>query len=228
MDDRSSDELVREAKTWLTPEDGSAPPLESSPVSPVAPRSAYPSDRITAEGTSNAPPSAPAPQSGGDARPPPPSRSTAGITFGLVVAVIGLMVAGVFVVRSITAAETVDIFAVQPGDCFADPVGASVSEIDVIDCTQAHDLEAFAMVTLPFGADTTLPDDETLFATAWDECLAFFQPYTGEPYDTSEWYLDAFVPDRHSWKSGDRDALCVVFLADADGLPATATRSARA
>ncbi len=103
-----------------------------------------------------------------------------------------------------------------------------MAEVEVVDCTTGHDLEAFATVTLPFGASAVLPEDEVLWSSAWDQCLPFFEPYTGEAYDTSEWWLDAYVPDRRGWKAGDRDALCVLYRGDVDGYAITVSESARA
>ncbi|RPI21090.1 MAG: hypothetical protein EHM57_07050, partial [Actinobacteria bacterium] len=99
---------------------------------------------------------------------------------------------------------------------------------EVVPCSESHDLEAFARVTLPFADGIAQPADDQLFGSAYDQCLPFFEPYTGEPYETSSWYLDAFVPDRRAWKSGDRGALCVLFLTDAGGSLVPSSQSARA
>jgi hypothetical protein len=144
----------------------------------------------------------------------------------LLVALTGLALTAFFAVRGTGGSEQMGIFSMTPGTCFMDPSGASVAEVEVVACTDSHDLEAFAVVTLPYSQDVALPGDDELFATAYDHCLPFFEDYTGEAYETSRWYLDAFVPDRRHWKAGGRDALCVLFLAGPDGSLVPAAESA--
>jgi hypothetical protein len=223
--DPTSDDLIREAKQWAAPDPSpqSAPPSPASVTTPVYDRAAsaplYPSDLIDRPTTPDPSPiAAPA--------PPRPGREGR-VWFSIIVALIGVVIAGVVVYRQVTSSDTGQIFSLAPGTCFLEPDRARVGEVETVDCASVHDLEVFATVTLPFAPGEPLPDDETLWGTAWEQCLPFFEPYTGEPYDQSSWWLDAFVPDRHSWKAGDREAVCVLYLGDVEGnqLPATTSAS---
>ena len=94
------------------------------------------------------------------------------------------------------------------GDCFNNPSTEEVSEVDPIDCSDPHELEVFATVTL---AGDEYPGDFAIAEVAFDECLQFFEGYIGEPYPTSVYYAFPFTPNESSWDSGDREALCVAY-----------------
>lgn len=223
----TSEDLIREAKTWAEPPAVElAPPPHANPRA-EAPEALYPSDRIATRQPYLQPAAAPAPYPEPAAAPSTRSAGT-GIRFALLIALAGLGLGAFFAYRAYTSSDQLNIFSVTPGTCFMDPSGATVSDVEVVDCTASHDLEAFALVTLPFPDGIALPVDDELFGSAYDQCLPSFEPYTGEPYDTSRWYLDAFVPDRRAWKAGDRGALCVLFLTDAEGSLLATTGSARA
>jgi hypothetical protein len=213
----SSDDLIREAKAWADPPGDAGRAVAPPPPLPPASESDerfYPSQRIGQREpfpTPSAPPRThPVPIAAVGSR-------GAGLKFAMLVAVIGVALGGFFAYRTITAGDEVSILTITPGTCFMDPSGATVTGVRVVDCTTSHDLEAFAVVTLPFADGIPIPADEELFGSAYDQCLPFFEPYTGEPYDSSPWYVDAFVPDRRGWKAGDRQALCVLFLTGSDG-----------
>lgn len=131
---------------------------------------------------------------------------------------IGLAIFGGFAAyRSVTAEEKVTVAEMAPGTCLQDPGPGLVGDAPLVDCDKAHDLEVFALVQLPFADDASLPDEEVLFDSAFETCLPRFEAYTGQDWDTSPYYLDAFVPDRHSWKSGDREAICFLFQINGAG-----------
>lgn len=141
---------------------------------------------------------------------------------------IGLAIFGGFAVyRNVTSEETVTVAEMAPGTCLQDPGPGLVGDAPLVDCDKPHDLEVFALVPLPFAEDAALPDEEILFDSAFDTCLPRFETYTGQDWDTSPYYLDAFVPDRHSWKSGDREAICFLFQVSSGGDLKTSTGSAR-
>ena len=141
---------------------------------------------------------------------------------------IGLAIFGGFAAyRSLTAEETVTVAEMAPGTCLQDPGPGLVGNAPLVDCNKAHDLEVFALVQLPFADDASLPDEEVLFDSAFETCLPRFEAYTGQDWDTSPYYLDAFVPDRHSWKSGDREAICFLFQINGVGELDRSTGSAR-
>lgn len=219
---KSSEDLIREARQWSeTP--GQAPSAE--PVA-AAPRASTPT--MAARDPFPSPAPAPPPFEPIPAPPQPERSGGSGLRFAVLVAVVGVALAGFFAFRAAGSGSQVEIFAVDPGTCFLEPTGGTITHVDVVECTESHDLEAFAVVTLPYSDDAAIPARDDLFDTAYTQCLPFFTPYTGEPYETSRWYLDAFVPDHRGWKLGDREALCVLFLATSDGTLLPATESAQA
>jgi hypothetical protein len=120
----------------------------------------------------------------------------------VVVAVIGISVLAGILDQSKPIQER------SPGECFNNPRGDEVSEIDLIDCADPHDLEVFANVSLTGGA---FPGDDALVEQAFGSCLDFFEPYVGEPYETSILYMFPFTPAEGTWNDGERNAVCVVF-----------------
>lgn len=141
---------------------------------------------------------------------------------------IGLAVFGGFVaLRTVTSEETVTVSEMAPGTCLKDPGPGLIGDAPVVDCGKAHDLEVFALVQLPFAADAALPEEDALFDSAFRACLPRFESYTGQNWDRSPFYLDAFVPDRHSWKNGDREAICFLFQMNSFGDIVGSTGSAR-
>jgi hypothetical protein len=97
---------------------------------------------------------------------------------------------------------------VGPGDCFDDPSRDVVSDINLIDCSKDHELEAFANTELSGGV---FPGNFAVLEQAFDSCLDRFESYVGEPYDTSSLYMFPFTPTEEAWDDGERDALCVVY-----------------
>ena len=171
-------------------------------------------------------------------QPAPPAdhgddRSTATRTRNAAIVIlarvaIGLAVLGGFIAyRNVTAEETVTVAEMAPGTCIQDPGPGLIGDAPLVDCGKAHDLEIFALVQLPFADDAPLPQEDALYNSAFDACLPRFESYTGEDWDASPYYLDAFVPDRHSWKNGDREAICFLFQLNSFGDLVSTTGSAR-
>ncbi|MEU6522700.1 DUF4190 domain-containing protein [Streptomyces sp. NPDC046924] len=116
------------------------------------------------------------------------------------------------------------ILVLEEGDCFDSPdglVGWGI-EADPVPCSQEHDGEVFALVTLPDGA---FPGDDSLFDTADDRCYALQDGYAMDawalPSDVDVYHI---TPSRDSWDHGDRTIICVFGNRDAD---ATLTGSLR-
>lgn len=190
---------------------------------PIAP-SPYPS---------GSPPSDHADPSSLPATPVPPTHGDDGRGAGrfprfVIRLVIFLLIVGGFALyRAATNTETAPVDELRIGTCFEDPGVGLVNTIEPVDCDQSHDLEVFAIVQLPFAAGVAMPPDDDLFDRAYDECLPPFERYTGEQYVDSEYYIDALVPDVRAWKAGDREAVCFLFLIDANSEIVPAAGSAR-
>ncbi|MDH3729750.1 MAG: septum formation family protein [Acidimicrobiia bacterium] len=120
----------------------------------------------------------------------------------VVVAVIGISVLGGILDQSEPISNR------SAGDCFNEPSGATVSEITLIDCSNEHELEVFANISLSGDA---FPGEFAMVEQAFNSCISRFESYVGEPYDTSILYLFPFTPTEQSWADGEREALCVVY-----------------
>jgi hypothetical protein len=103
----------------------------------------------------------------------------------------------------------VHILDVRPGQCvnLLDPKAQSVGDVRVVPCRQPHDLEVFAVVTLP---GSRYPGDGRIQDLADDACTAHLLDYTGRNLDQLDDSIDYgfFTPDRGSWQLGDRQVTC--------------------
>lgn len=118
-----------------------------------------------------------------------------------------------FVVSALDGREPVQDIAV--GDCFSVGEAEEINEVPVVDCGEEHDSELFARVTITdFGR--AYPSDDALFEWLFDECLGEFPGYVGEPYETSNYWIDMFIPTEASWGDGDRIGLCTAIVVDED------------
>lgn len=119
-----------------------------------------------------------------------------------------------------------DLGADGVGTCLAidDSVGAEISELPEVDCTETHSHEIYAV--LESDADT-YPGFEALESEAQVACLEAFEPYVGiSPFDSNLFY-SWMVPTLASWEDtdvgerGDREIICVV--GSGDGEPLTSS-----
>ena len=128
-----------------------------------------------------------------------------------------------FIISALDGREPVQGIAV--GDCFIVGEAEEINEVPVVDCAEEHDSELFARVTITsFGGP--YPNDDALFEWLFDECLDQFPAYVGEPYETSNYWIDMFIPTEASWGEGDRIGLCTAIVVDEDLNIQTSTGSA--
>jgi hypothetical protein len=101
------------------------------------------------------------------------------------------------------------------GECFVVGDALEVDELPVVDCSEEHDAELFARVTISgFGSD--YPGDDPVFDWLYEQCLDLFPGYVGEPYEESEFWIDMFIPTVDGWDDGDRTGLCTAVMVDDD------------
>lgn len=103
-------------------------------------------------------------------------------------------------------------FAIKVGDCFTEPSFAAddtVSEIAFVECSLAHDDEAYASVLL---SDAEFPGDDVVLGKADDACYDRFFDFVGASadYDGSLNY-GYLYPTQESWDGGDREILCYAY-----------------
>jgi hypothetical protein len=136
-----------------------------------------------------------------------------------VFAIFGL----VFVVNLLDGREPVQNLAI--GDCFTVGEAEEINDVPVVDCVEEHDSELFARVTITaFGG--AYPSDDAIFEWLFDECLDQFPDYVGEPYESSNYWIDMFIPTEASWGDGDRIGLCTAIVVDDELNIQTSTGSA--
>lgn len=108
-----------------------------------------------------------------------------------------------------------DVFSIKVGDCLNDSAATGeVETVPKVDCSEAHDSEAFATHDL---ADGDYPAQDAMFAEADAACEAAFDGYVGVSYDESTLAYSYYFPTEESWATGDREILCVLIEVDENG-----------
>jgi Septum formation len=103
------------------------------------------------------------------------------------------------------------------GDCFNDSAHGTneVGEITVVDCGSAHDVEVFALATLPGEPGfAPYPGDDEVDRLSNELCLDELPSYVGIDFMDSAWEFGYFMPTEESWRKYD-DRLVVCTLNDA-------------
>lgn len=107
-----------------------------------------------------------------------------------------------------------NVFEIKVGDCFNQPdyEAEEIHNVEIVNCADPHDYEATRSIIL---TDTAYPSDDDIFDYAEPGCLAAFEEYTGQSYDTfTDYEFSYYWPSFESWADGDREILCFVFHVD--------------
>jgi hypothetical protein len=106
-------------------------------------------------------------------------------------------------------AEDTSVFDLEVGQCLnTETDEGEVSEVPIVDCSQPHQGEIYALPQLPDGA---FPGDDAVAQAAEQECAGqAFTDYVGVPYQESEFEVTFLLPNADSWSGGDREIACVV------------------
>jgi hypothetical protein len=109
---------------------------------------------------------------------------------------------------------------VSEGDCFDDDLSFSeeVSDLDIVECSEPHDNEIFAIHAM---TEATYPGLETTGALADELCVGEFESFVGVAYDISELDIGWLAPTEESWSSGDREIVCFLYRIDLEKLTGT-------
>ena len=109
---------------------------------------------------------------------------------------------------------------VTVGDCFDDPADVVVESLELIDCDQPHDNEAYAKLLLE---QSVFPGDATIAEFALDACLGPFESYVGMAYAESDLDFSYLAPTAEGWNTGgDRTVTCFLYAADLSKLSGSA------
>ena len=114
----------------------------------------------------------------------------------------------------------------EVGDCFIAGSELEINQVPVVDCSKKHDAELFAKVSM-VGLGSTYPDEDMMFDWLYVECVDRFPGYVGEPYESSSYWVDMFIPTADGWDDGDYTGLCAIVVVDEDLDVMTTTGSAR-
>ncbi|MDC0598544.1 septum formation family protein [Gammaproteobacteria bacterium] len=121
---------------------------------------------------------------------------------------------------SVISSGEIDVFQMRVGDCFDDESavddGTEVTELPGVPCFEPHDNEIYAIFnsTLP-----KFPGGDQMQEIATEECIALFEDFVDEPYETS--ILDIFpvTPTLSSWTEiNDREIACALYHLEAEKL----------
>lgn len=105
------------------------------------------------------------------------------------------------------------IASVAVGDCFIVGEALEIDQVPIVECERKHDSELFAKVDMAVMG-SSYPGDEAMFEWLFERCLEQFPGYVGEPYETSDYYIDMFIPLQDGWSEGDTTGLCTIVLVD--------------
>ena len=143
--------------------------------------------------------------------------------------IIGAAVAGgAFVVNSFMQADrdetgaivdagSVDAFQMRVGDCFDDGStfdDEEVNSVPGVPCSNPHDNEVYAVYDI---AAASFPG-EGMADMAHEGCLARFEAFVGNDYESSALDIATLYPSRESWQQNDREVVCAVYDVDAKKL----------
>lgn len=106
-----------------------------------------------------------------------------------------------------------NVLSLGDGDCFDDgDLSADVvTDVPIVDCADPHDNEVYEVIPL---SGSTYPGEEQLGLQADEECLSAFEPFVGEPYETSTLDFGWLTPTPESWDGGDREIACFLYRTD--------------
>jgi len=120
-------------------------------------------------------------------------------------------------------------FDLTVGDCFDLGEVTSVESVPVLPCAGPHDFEAYASLLMDAAS---YPGEADTVAEADARCGQAFEGYVGVPLqdaiDSGEYDYSSFYPSADSWALGDREILCMVYAAGADGGVKQLSRSVKA
>lgn len=140
-------------------------------------------------------------------------------------ALLGLAIFGIsFLINHFDGKEAIADAAV--GDCFIVGAEVEIDQVPVVDCSKKHDSELFARVSMS-ELGGVYPDENLAFDWLFDECVERFPSYVGEPYESSAYWIDMFIPTSEGWHDGDHTGLCTIVVVDGDLNSQMTTGSAR-
>ena len=100
---------------------------------------------------------------------------------------------------------------VRVGDCADVPADVeAILALPTVPCDSPHDIEAFARVSHAAAPDDPYPSTAALDNEAFGLCLRRVESYVGVPALEAGLSVFTVVPSAESWRSGDRNILCLL------------------
>jgi hypothetical protein len=94
------------------------------------------------------------------------------------------------------------------GSCFDDSLSSEMENVSIVNCSEPHTDEVFAMFEVE---GSVWPGTHSVNLLAEDACIARFEPFVGVTYENSQWYIGTVSPNKESWEnSDDRGVICTV------------------
>lgn len=84
---------------------------------------------------------------------------------------------------------------------------AGIRAVKVVPCSQEHDSEVYATVTLPGEA---FPGDAKVLALGEPRCSDEFNAFVGRDFQDSTLIGDALYPSKDTWADSDHAVVCFV------------------
>ncbi len=114
-------------------------------------------------------------------------------------------------------------FELETGQCLNEPDTEEVIDVEIVDCSEPHDLEIYTTGELP---DQTF-DPAVIDSASFEICLEAFDGFVGSPYADSELDIYYLIPSEESWSDGDREVVCAVYDLSGEQLTGTAENIGR-
>ncbi len=125
---------------------------------------------------------------------------------------VAVLAAGAFTVLTACGTSVLDL---EVGQCISSSVdGEQVSSLPVVECSEPHSGEIYALPQLPDGE---FPGDEGVSASAQALCAdPEFQNFVGVPVTETTLSVEFLLPSSDTWADGDREIVCIVRDGTAD------------
>ncbi len=121
------------------------------------------------------------------------------------IAIIAVIAGGAYILRDRLSANAGEL---KVGDCFDDPAGEQVKDVQHHPCTESHTAEVVYLGNMT-GDNAAYPADAAVETWVGSNCLPAWSSYTGKSIETEEiltlrWYQ----PTNAGWTKGDRLVIC--------------------
>jgi hypothetical protein len=119
-----------------------------------------------------------------------------------------------------------NVFSLKQGECFVGAATGNVSDVKIVDCTQAHDAEVYFVFPYP-NAPSDFPGDDAVRTASETGCRPAFQDFVGLDFDSSSYGISFLRPTSDSWGTGDRTIDCLITSGDGSQLTGSAKGTAK-